>query len=137
MLREYTVEDLDIINEIGSQIKEDFVNKYDVINIKNRDYEDLFVYVDNDIVKGFIHIEKHIDFIDIINIAVDKNYQREGIGSKLLDNIINKYNLRILLEVRESNTSAIKLYEKFNFKEINRRHKYYGNEDAIVMERSI
>ena len=137
MLREYTVEDLDIINEIGSQIKEDFVNKYDVINIKNRDYEDLFVYVDNDIVKGFIHIEKHIDFIDIINIAVDKNYQREGIGSKLLDNIINKYNLRILLEVRESNTSALKLYEKFNFKEINRRHKYYGNEDAIVMERSI
>ena len=137
MLREYTVEDLDIINEIGSQIKEDFVNKYDVINIKNRDYEDLFVYVDNDIVKGFIHIEKHIDFIDIINIAVDKNYQREGIGSKLLESIINKYNLRILLEVRESNTSALKLYEKFNFKEINRRHKYYGNEDAIVMERSI
>ena len=137
MLREYTVEDLDIINEIGSQIKDDFVNKYDVINIKNRDYEDLFVYVDNDIVKGFIHIEKHIDFIDIINIAVDKNYQREGIGSKLLESIINKYNLRILLEVRESNTSALKLYEKFNFKEINRRHKYYGNEDAIVMERSI
>ena len=137
MLREYTVEDLDIINEIGSQIKEDFVNKYDVINIKNRDYEDLFVYVDIDIVKGFIHIEKHIDFIDIINIAVDKNYQREGIGSKLLESIINKYNLRILLEVRESNISALKLYEKFKFKEINRRHKYYGNEDAIVMERSI
>ena len=137
MLREYTVEDLDRINEIGSQIKEDFVNKYDVINIKNSDYAKLFVYVDNDLVKGFIHIEDHIDFIDIINVAVDKSYQHEGIGSKLIEYIIDTYKRRILLEVRESNTNAIKLYEKYGFKEINRRHKYYGNEDAIIMERSI
>ena len=137
MLREYTVEDLDRINEIGSQIKEDFVNKYDVINIKNSDYAKLFVYVDNDLVKGFIHIEDHLDFIDIINVAVDKNYQHEGIGSKLIEYIIDTYKRRILLEVRESNTNAIKLYQKYEFKEINRRHKYYGDEDAIIMERSI
>ena len=137
MLREYTVEDLDRINEIGSQIKEDFVNKYDVINIKNSDYAKLLVYVDNDLVKGFIHVEDHLDFIDIINVAVDKNYQHEGIGSKLIEYIIDTYKRRILLEVRESNTNAVKLYEKYEFKEINRRQKYYGEEDAIIMERSI
>ena len=137
MLREYLDKDLDMINEIGSQIKENFVEKYDVINIKNSDYAHLFVDVDNDIVKGFIHIEDHIDFIDIINIAVSMNYQHQGVGSKLIEYVINTYQKRILLEVRESNTNAIKLYEKYGFKEINRRHKYYGEEDAIIMERSI
>ena len=137
MLREYVVGDLNTINEIGGQIKEDFVNKYDVINIKNSDYAKLFVYVDNDLVKGFIHIEDHFDFIDIINVAVDKSYQHEGIGSKLIEYIIDTYKRRILLEVRESNTNAIKLYKKYEFKEINRRQKYYGDEDAIIMERSI
>ena len=43
----------------------------------------------------------------------------------------------MMLEVRESNISAIKLYEKVGFEEINRRKKYYGNEDAIIMERII
>ena len=44
---------------------------------------------------------------------------------------------KIMLEVRESNISAIKLYEKNGFIEINRRKKYYGNEDAIIMERNL
>lgn len=136
MIREYDSSDINFINSIGEQIKENFVNKYNVINIKNIDYANLFVYVDNDIVKGFIHIEDHFDFIDIINIAVDKNYQHEGIGSKLLEYVIN-LNKRTILEVRSSNTNAISLYLKYNFKKINIRKNYYGNEDAIVMERSI
>lgn len=136
MIREYDSSDINFINSIGEQIKENFVNKYNVINIKNIDYANLFVYVDNDIVKGFIHIEDHFDFIDIINIAVDKNYQHEGIGSKLLEYVIN-LNKRTILEVRSSNTNAISLYSKYNFKNINIRKNYYGNEDAIVMERSI
>lgn len=136
MIREYDSSDISFIDFIGEQIKENFVNKYDVINIKNIDYASLFVYVDDNIVKGFIHIEDHFDFIDIINIAVDKNYQHEGIGSKLLEYVIN-LNKRIILEVRSSNTNAIKLYTKYGFKNINIRKNYYGNEDAIVMERSI
>lgn len=136
MIREYIDSDIKYIDLIGSQIKENFVEKFDVINIKNIDYANIYVYEDNSIIKGFIHIEDHIDFIDIINVAVDKDYQHEGIASKLLDYIVNM-NKRILLEIRENNSNAIGLYSKYNFKEINRRKNYYGNEDAIVMERSI
>ena len=42
---------------------------------------------------------------------------------------------KVLLEVRESNISAINLYSKCGFKEINRRKNYYDGEDAIIMER--
>jgi ribosomal-protein-alanine N-acetyltransferase len=41
------------------------------------------------------------------------------------------------LEVRKSNTAAIGLYERFNFKRIHIRKKYYSDgEDAIIMQRN-
>jgi len=44
---------------------------------------------------------------------------------------------RILLEVRESNRPARRLYEKHAFREVGRRLKYYNHplEDAILCER--
>ena len=42
-----------------------------------------------------------------------------------------------MVEVRESNKNAIKFYENLGFIEINRRKKYYLNEDAIIMERKV
>ena len=42
---------------------------------------------------------------------------------------------KITLEVNENNQYAIKLYKKFNFKEIGQRKKYYNGKDtAIIME---
>ena len=62
----------------------------------------------------------------------------EGIGYELVNYLINNtQSEKIMLEVRESNTNAITLYIKCGFKEIHRRKNYYGNEDAIIMERSI
>ena len=45
---------------------------------------------------------------------------------------------RIMLEVRESNKSAIHLYEKLGYRHIHRRKAYYSNpkEDALIMEYS-
>lgn len=137
MIREYTLEDLNEINIIGSLIKDNFVEKYSISELKNYDYFNLYVY-DDGAIKGFIQIEKHFEILDIINIAVRKEYQHLGIGKMLLDYIINKIKPKqVLLEVRETNVEAIKFYKKNGFIEINRRKKYYGNEDAIIMERSI
>jgi ribosomal-protein-alanine N-acetyltransferase len=45
----------------------------------------------------------------------------------------------ITLDVRESNSVAIRLYDQYGFREIGRRKKYYRFpvEDAIIMERKI
>ncbi|MEG1351383.1 MAG: GNAT family N-acetyltransferase, partial [Bacilli bacterium] len=55
----------------------------------------------------------------------------------LLETLINKEKnfINILLEVREDNIFAIKLYEKYGFEKIGIREKYYNKTDAIVMER--
>ena len=137
MIREYTNADFEKVNEIGTLITNDFIKKNNLEDMSSKDYLKFFVY-DDGIVKGFIQIELHFEIIDIINIAVDKNYQNQGIATNLLNHILNTYKCnKVMLEVRESNTSAISFYKKNEFIEIHRRKKYYGNEDAIIMERSI
>ena len=62
----------------------------------------------------------------------------ETAGSFLLENLISfakEHNSKtITLEVNETNLSAIKLYDKFNFEKVGIRKKYYdGKNDAIIM----
>lgn len=136
MIRDFSINDVDSINNIGSQISANFVEKYSVINNINKEFSKIFIYED-EIIKGFILVEDHYDFVDIIAIAVDNNYQHQGIGYNLIDYVTKKYNNRILLEVKCTNENAIKLYEKSGFKIINIRKKYYDGIDAYIMERSI
>ena len=65
-----------------------------------------------------------------------------GIASQLLTEVIRyckNLNLKsIYLEVNENNFPAIHLYEKYGFKRIGLRKKYYNNTDnAILMELKI
>ena len=45
-----------------------------------------------------------------------------------------RYN-KIMLEVNENNLQALKLYNKLGFKEISLRDRYYGDDNAIIMEK--
>lgn len=73
----------------------------------------------------------------ISNVAVFREFRNQNIGSMLLKNLIdfmkNKCDF-ISLEVRKSNISAIKLYEKFGFKKVGSRKNFYKkpSEDALI-----
>lgn len=138
MIRDIIYKDIESINTIGLQIKDNFKELYNIKEFVEKDYAKVYVFeIDNKVV-GFIQIEEHFEISDIINIAVDKEYQKKGIGELLISYVLSTTESeKVLLEVRESNLPAIHLYEKCGFKEINRRKKYYGNEDAIIMERSL
>lgn len=137
MIREFEFKDLKSIDAIGSLISDNFVYKNNIENRSQLDYVKIFVYEEEKTIKGFIEIETHFEVVEIINIAVDKSNQNKGIATALINYIINNFPCgRILLEVKENNEAAIKLYKKNNFVEINRRKKYYGEIDAIIMERS-
>lgn len=87
---------------------------------------------------GYILVEDVIDTINIIDVFINEEYRNLGYASKILSFIINYYkdrNIRYMLEVRVDNIYAIKLYEKFNFKVIYVRKKYYNGVDALIMER--
>lgn len=77
----------------------------------------------------------------VLNIAVSRDWQRQGLGSRFLQHLIGlarEYGAtEIFLEVRPSNTAARRLYHGMGFNEIATRRNYYpahgGREDAILM----
>jgi len=72
---------------------------------------------------------------EILNLAVDPSCRRRGIASRLLEAELDRGQGSWFLEVRESNTPAIRLYESAGFARSSRREKYYSDpvEAAIVM----
>ena len=74
-------------------------------------------------------------------LAVEPNYQRQGLGQILLYAMLSSAFRQGLewatLEVKPSNQAAINLYEKFGFREVGRRKQYYQDtgEDALILWR--
>lgn len=73
-----------------------------------------------------------------MNIVVRKDKRGLGIGSSILEEIVKiaiaLQAKTITLEVNEKNLYAIKLYQKYGFKQVGLRKKYYNNtDDAILM----
>ncbi|MER2096706.1 MAG: ribosomal protein S18-alanine N-acetyltransferase [Pseudomonas qingdaonensis] len=82
-----------------------------------------------------------IDEAHLLNITVKPESQGRGLGLRLLEELMKRAyasnGRECFLEVRASNQSAYRLYERFGFNEIGRRRDYYpvagGREDALVM----
>ena len=82
-----------------------------------------------------------LDEAHLLNIAVAPKVQGQGLGYALLDFLMEKATAQgakeCFLELRESNQSAYRLYERYGFNEIGRRRNYYpaahGKEDALIM----
>ena len=97
-----------------------------------------FVVKRNNNIAGLAEIWKSVDDMHVIDIVVRKDLRNQGIGSALLEKLIeiarqNKME-SITLEVMHTNIPAIKLYEKFGFKNAGIRKNYYkGFHDAFIM----
>ena len=76
---------------------------------------------------------------EVMNVAVEPELRGQGVGTILFGELVKAVKLRgataITLEVRPSNTAAIKLYESFGLKSVGRRKGYYldNGEDALIM----
>ena len=135
MISKLTKEEVQEVIQLGTMLNPNFSKLFHIKNLNPN--ETIYIYKENNINKGFIHIQNGIDIIDLLNIIVKPKYQNQGIGSVLLKYIIdNKQDKKIMLEVRSKNINAIKLYQKYDFKIINIRKNYYKDDDAIIMERN-
>ena len=86
---------------------------------------------------GFWHI---MDEGHVTNVAVKKSFRGQGIGKMLmralLDEVKKEQIEAVTLEVRVSNTPAIRLYEKMGFVSVGVRPGYYPDgEGAMIMWR--
>ena len=140
MIRSFKIEDSANKKKHGNQIASNFSKTNDLEKIINDKYTKILVYeIDSEIVGFLMYIELE-NTIDIVDIIVKEAYRNKKIASCLLDNLITELKEKIkwiTLEVRKSNTPAIKLYQKFDFSIINTRKNYYENEDAYLMGREI
>lgn len=95
--------------------------------------------VREDSVLGFGILGVAADESEVLDIAVSPAARGCGVGNALLAALLAGAKSRsaaaCYLEVRESNTPAIGLYEKYGFRPVGRRKNYYQKprEDAIVM----
>lgn len=135
MISKLTKEEVQEVIQLGTMLNPNFSKLFHIENLNPN--ETIYIYKENNINKGFIHIQNGLDIIDLLNIIVKPEFQNQGIGSILLKYIIdNKQDKKIMLEVRSKNINAIKLYQKYDFKIINIRKNYYKDDDAIIMERN-
>ena len=84
---------------------------------------------------GFLAMQENLYELEVVQIAVRKEWQGRGIAGQLLETVSQEK--EVFLEVREGNAPARTLYQKQGFKEIGCRKGYYHapTEDAIMMKR--
>ncbi len=89
---------------------------------------------------GYVSFYQVLDEVEILNIAILPPYRKYGLGKHLLTNTLQnalKMGMKkAVLEVRDSNAPARKLYEGVGFLCVGRRPKYYTDtaEDALIYE---
>lgn len=90
-------------------------------------------------VLGYVGSQTVLDESDMMNVAVDPAFRRQGVARALIEALISglaEGGSRCLkLEVRVSNESARALYESMGFQQLGLRKNYYQNpkEDALIL----
>ena len=85
---------------------------------------------------GFLIEQRCLDEITILNVAVDKKYQNNGFGKKIISQYLSiiPINSVVFLEVKINNFIAQKIYTALDFEKVGTRKNYYNNgEDALIM----
>ncbi len=97
--------------------------------------------MEDGVLAGYISGQFVIDEFNINNVVIKEAYRRKGFATALMDEVIKickKENIKKLyLEVATGNEAAQQLYAKFGFKFSYERKKYYGEQSALVLIKSL
>ena len=97
--------------------------------------------VRGDRIIGYVICARYDEAFHVMDIAVDPDHRRVGAASALLEAVIARAgeDANYTLEVRVSNAGAIALYERYGFRGVGTRPRYYADngEDAVIMWRAI
>jgi ribosomal-protein-alanine acetyltransferase len=99
----------------------------------------------NNRIAGFtiarLAIGRNKSFGHIITVDVLPSYRRKGIAQGLLRKVEStlreKGACECLLEVREDNVAAIKLYKKLGYDKVGRLEKYYGEAHGLYFKKDL
>lgn len=103
----------------------------------------IFKAVLNNRIVGFANGSWVLDEAELLNIAVEESFRRNGIAQLVFDALEDYFKEvsaeKIFLEVREKNASAISFYEKNGFAKNGLRKNYYSNpkDNGVLMMKNI
>ena len=137
---------LEHLEQIKENLKEDFDEFWNENVLKSELENPASTYIvaidEQNNVIGYSGIWQPIDEAHITNIVTKKDKRNNKVATNMLEELIKiatQRNLKdITLEVNINNIPAINLYQKYHFKKVGLRKKYYNNtDDAIIMTLNI
>lgn len=137
MIRKVRIDDIDQILQIE---QDNFDNPWNegqfLYEIKDNPYSSIYVVEQNGEIMAFYDLWLIFDRAELANIAVKKQYQKQGFGLMMMKHLeqqaMDNGCETISLEVRVNNQQAINLYNKCGFTTINIRKDYYETKDGHV-----
>ena len=137
-IRNATLTDIPALLELEKSFVAPWKEEYLVYELKDNPVNTFLVVTYENEVVGFVDYWITFDSATISQIAIKNEFRHKGLARMLLkemyDDCYAKRVRNITLEVRTSNKSAINLYEKYGFKTVITKPRYYDNgEDALYM----
>lgn len=143
-VREMTEGDISKVAELETRLFSDSWSKSSLRSSLAQENVKMIVAVSEEKqILGYHIFYMSLDEGDVARIAVHPEFRRLGIGEQLLEWMWNYCReveiVRVLLEVRESNASAIALYQKHGFISLGMRKGYYKEplENGVIMEKTL
>ena len=137
MIKKITIENLETIVKLEEKHLTQTLG-YDFLKqeLNTNPYTYMIGYEKEEKLIGYLSARIFEDHAEILNIVVEKEFQKQGIGTKLLQTLINEVEKRtiksVILEVRASNHNAQNLYQTLGVEKILTKPNYYPNEDAYI-----
>ena len=136
-VRTFTSDDVDVVSAIFIGIPDGWSKNALAESLDNESIKSFVLEDENSVVAFASYLVA--DDAELVFIVTDKTKLRKGYGKILLQETLNTLNLPCVLEVRESNSPAIKLYESFGFELLGKRKNSYSNptEAALIYKREV
>lgn len=139
-IRFMSEDDVDSVSKIEEQLFSKPWTRQDFVNSMS-DRHNIYIVAENEKqeVVGYCGIWGVLDEGQITNVAVRPEDQGNGIGQRMLEELLrigkNEGLQQYTLEVRKSNEKARRLYERLGFSEEGIRKNFYEKptEDGIIM----
>lgn len=138
-IREMNHEDIDVVHEIETAAFSMPWSRAIFVETLENDDNKFYIAEVNGVIAGYINLWYVLDEVTVANIAVSKDFRRQGIAAALMEHALKLAEdsgmAAATLEVRISNEPAIKLYERFGFESAGIRPDYYEKprEAAVIM----
>ena len=97
---------------------------------------DFYGYFDNNELAGVIEVERTDKHTDINSLVVKPKFFRRGIGRKLMEFTLNRFDSKIfIVETGVKNEPANELYKKLGFKEVKQWNTDFGIRKILYEKR--